>query len=144
MIDTTNKELLKLSICDFYDFITNSNNYQKYSLNEIKGILYNKLLARFRCSDFNNDWWQFKKCFSNDNISIEIKEGKLTKLSFVVLNESNKRQKDFITAINTELETINLEDIYNQYNNNYKDFIPQTEQIINKLNNFKIPTWNSK
>lgn len=144
MYTTDTYELLKLSIFDFYNFITSTKDYTKHSIAEIKGIYYNKFIQRMKSAEICTNIWEFKRSFGVDNIIISIKEGKIEKLEFKILNEYNSYQKNFISLVQKEMDKIDLNDIYNQYFSNYQGFTPQVEQIINKLNNFKIPNYVSR
>ncbi len=83
MIDTTEKYAIQLSIQEFNDWCPIGSN-PKYTLAELKGIFFNKLMKNLKGTTvIGPNYWDAKKYTTQLIETFEVIENKITKLKFI-------------------------------------------------------------
>jgi hypothetical protein len=127
MVDTSIEHALKLSIEEFNDWCLKANQFQKHSLNDLKGIFFNKLIKNLKSTNLINNYWDRKKYSSEYINEFVIDSNKLIKLSFKYDQYTGSDIKEVIDKFNSIITTLNLDTVNGVIQN-----------FAENINNFKI------
>lgn len=134
MFSNSSRYAIEETIREFNDFLQTKVNLVKYSAIDLKNAFYQRFRKNFRSTnDWHTAWYQFEM----NNLLLTIENGVLVNVKFVVTNEYNSKQKEFIEDLNDAMKHIDLAKIANQ-NIVYSGILEHFNSTINQINNFKI------
>ena len=142
MITTDIKSALKETIKDFYEWSQKEKSGRKYTYIEIKGIFLNKLKSNLKSTSitYSNYNRNIHNIIGVENFNFELVEGKLRGLLFRITIPHNKEHVDLINTLNLSIPLIDIQVIEDERNFSVS-FNEKVKQIINNINNFKIPNY---
>ncbi len=113
MTDTSIKYALELSIQEFNTWSESKNDYQKYSIQELKGVFFNKLVKNLQgTSAFEFiQRYQIKSHLSTNLISqFEVQNSKISALKFIEQSPL-VTMKEILIILNKTIGVISLGNI---------------------------------
>ncbi len=131
MIDTTEKYAIKLSIQEFNEWCTGTINFSKYSLPELKGVFFNKLMKNLKGTPaIGPNYWDAKKYRTELIDTFEVKQNKLFKLKFKNIDSYGAQHTLMSETMKKFNEIVSELDLTSTF-----DVLPN---FADKINQFKI------